>query len=335
VTLDSKPKLSGSTSAWAIPLYRSLSNDALRVLAGLPGNERAFTQVTIQPLDPKDPNNANRSGPDDLDSFKIGDPNNPLADASLCTYIATLDGRSTNCYFYRSAYVDDVHNRSEELSVSSPPVFLRNVIPPRAPVITKELGGDREITLKWASNREMDLKEYRIYRTQSKDSARDLRLMELVHTEMVSAGDPSMRPAELEWTDKPVHGLVNFYYRLVAEDEAGNVSDSSLVVSSRAYDLSPPPPPKPTGAVWVDVGGIAGIRIDWALVPDGTSVLVQRRQSATGTWVDASEWLESNVTSYVDVHVQTHLGYIYRLYAQSAAGNLNEPYLTIEVPSFF
>ena len=32
-------------------------------------------------------------------------------------------------------------------------------------MITKVLGGDRQITLTWASNREQDLKSYRVYRT--------------------------------------------------------------------------------------------------------------------------------------------------------------------------
>ena len=50
-------------TAQAMAYYRGLSNDALRVLAGLPGNERAFTQLTIQPLDPDDPANANRLAP--------------------------------------------------------------------------------------------------------------------------------------------------------------------------------------------------------------------------------------------------------------------------------
>ena len=44
--------------------YRTLSNDALRVLATLPGTEQAFTQRTAAPLDPDDPATANRRGPD-------------------------------------------------------------------------------------------------------------------------------------------------------------------------------------------------------------------------------------------------------------------------------
>ena len=38
----------------AMNYYQGLSEDALRVLAGLPGNEIAFSQLTIQPLDPSE-----------------------------------------------------------------------------------------------------------------------------------------------------------------------------------------------------------------------------------------------------------------------------------------
>ena len=38
----------------AMEYYGKLSNDALRILAGLPGNEVAFSQLTIQPLDPEE-----------------------------------------------------------------------------------------------------------------------------------------------------------------------------------------------------------------------------------------------------------------------------------------
>ena len=56
--------------------YRGLSHDALRVLAGLPGNERAFTQITIQPLDADDPELADRPGPDN-DSEDFLSPTEP------------------------------------------------------------------------------------------------------------------------------------------------------------------------------------------------------------------------------------------------------------------
>ena len=177
-------------AAQAMAFYRGLSNDGLRVLAGLPGNERAFTQITIQPLDPDDPGVANRVGPDNPPDFVV--------DAALRAFVDTLDGRSANRYFYRSAYVDGAHNRGA-LSISSPPVWLHDVTPPRSPILTKALGGDRRITLRWASNREPDLVAYRVYRTDREESARDLSTMTLVHTESVPAGDPLDRPAEVSW----------------------------------------------------------------------------------------------------------------------------------------
>ena len=106
----------------------------MRILAGLPGNERAFTQITIQPLDPEeldpeDPSKkrwGNRVGPSDPDDFELDGPTdptvekNPLWAKNLFQYTDTLPGASLNRYFYRTAYVDGVHNRSE-LSLSSPP----------------------------------------------------------------------------------------------------------------------------------------------------------------------------------------------------------------------
>src|ERR1035437_2360079 len=105
--------------------YQGLSNDGLRVLAGLPGIDRAFTQLTIQPLDSDDPANANRLGPDNPPDFVV--------DPALRATIDTLDGRTTNRYFYRSAYVDGVHNRGP-MGLSSPPIWLPKVTPPRSPL---------------------------------------------------------------------------------------------------------------------------------------------------------------------------------------------------------
>ncbi|HEX5873356.1 MAG TPA: hypothetical protein VFY60_01830, partial [Pyrinomonadaceae bacterium] len=116
-------------TAQAFTYYRSLSADALRVLAGLPGNDAAFTQITTSPLDPSDPASANRRGPDDPDNFQIGDPNNPLSSAALKIFIDKLDGRTTNRHLYRALYIDDAQNRSP-LSLATSPVHIHDVNPP-------------------------------------------------------------------------------------------------------------------------------------------------------------------------------------------------------------
>jgi hypothetical protein len=207
----------------------------------------------------------------------------------LGIYIDTLDGRATNRYFYRAAYVDGAHNRSA-LSLSSPPVYLPNVVPPRAPVITKVLGGDRQITLKWASNREADLLEYRVYRTDSKDNARDLRLMTLVHTEAVPSGDPAARPAEVEWTDKPLPGLVTFYYRVVALDDSGFLFSVGLEYQDDLEQgVLPEGLRQEFGRHGITLGNSATVTTDeagelWRINDQDTSYIARREGDALNTY---------------------------------------------------
>lgn len=298
--------LRGNPAA-ALAAYRKLPNDALRVLAGLPGNERAFLQLTIKPLDPNAPENADRRGPDSPADY-VPQPN-------LRAYIDTLDGRATNRYFYRSIYVDGAQNRSS-LSLSSPPVWLPKVVPPRAPVITKVLGGDRQITLRWASNREADLAEYRVYRADTEASTRDLRLMTQVHTETVPAGDPATRPSEVVWTDTPLPGLVTLYYRLVAVDDIGNVSVPSTTVAGRAFDEALPVPPTPTVA-WILSNGKVRAQVTWTSADE---TLLQRRDDGRGPWIDLVQWRPAGFYTIRDPFSDPVYSYEYRLWARKTTG---------------
>ena len=355
VTLDGIPNLSGTSSAWALYLddhrlpeslpetdSKHLTNDALRILAGLPGNARAFTQLTIQPLDPDDPGCANRRGPSDPDDFKVGDPD-PLAAKSLRVYVDELDGRSTSRYFYRARCVDGAQNLGT-WSHSSPPIHLPNVVPPRTPVITKVLGGDREITLKWASNREPDLKEYWIYRSDSAEAARDLRSMgDPVHKEPVPPGDPAAWPAEVDWTDKSVIGSHGFFYRIVAVDADNNVSVPSPTRIARAFDYSPPAPPTWLSAEWVKLdstgeahtwneivpGFMPGVALSWSSDQPNIKCLVQRTLLTDSFWAPISRWLASTASdstskqwswSFCDRTVEPGNDYLYRLKLINPAG---------------
>ncbi len=295
----------------AMAFYRRLSNDALRVLAGLPGNERAFTQVATKPLDPDDPGNANRIGPDNPSDFPI--------DSELRIYIDKLDGRSANRYFYRAAYVDGAHNRSA-MSLSSPPIYLPDVVPPRAPVITKVLGGDQQITLKWASNREPDLAEYRVYRANSEEAARDLRLMTLVQR-IVPIEDPVARPAEVTWTDTPVPGLVTFYYTVVAVDGADNMSVPSPTIAGRAFEDSRPAPPNwnpPVPGSTPDA-----IVLTWVSPIADLACLVQRRPTGTEDWGNISGWLARGTYTFADILRIPGMAYDYRLRVLDTRGRQN------------
>jgi hypothetical protein len=305
----------------AMTHYHGLSNDALRVLAGLPWTETAFTQITLRPLDSDDPQLANRPGPDNPPDFPI--------DPALRIYIDTLDGRSTNRYFYRSAYVDGAHNRSEHLSLSSPPVYLPNVVPPRTPVLTKVLGGDREIILKWASNREPDLAEYRVYVTDSRENARDLRLMNLIHSEVIPASDPDVRPAEMSWAHAPVGALVTHYYRIVAVDTESNVSQPSPPRSARAFHNTPPEPPEWTSVEWAEEGGSPVVLLRWMSDEPDLTCTLQRRPLSGGGWLAISPPLApiaANAWEFTDRTVDISVSHEYRIQAIDEAGNSNLAY---------
>jgi hypothetical protein len=300
--------------------YRQLSNDALRVLAGLPDNDDAFVQLTVLPLDPADPATANRLGPDDPKGFAI--------DTALRIFVDTLDGRSTNGYFYRATYVDGAHNTSAA-SLASPPVYCPNVVPPRVPVLTKAQGGDRQITLRWNSNREADLAAYRIYRAESAESSADVRLMTEAATVVVTPGDPALRPAEVEWTDLAVKALVPLHYRIAAVDDAGNVSNPSPPVAVQAHDDSRPAPP-----LWgPSTPANGGLQLSWTLADTSHVALVQRRDPTAypPEWTNVTSWLAADTQLAIDTTRIDDRTYVYRIRVRDAGGVTNRDFVELEI----
>ena len=261
--------------------YRALSADALRVLAGLPGNDAAFTQVTTTPLDPDDPNNTNRRGPDDTDDFQIGDPANPLASPNLRLFIDTLDGRTTNRYFYRAAYVDTAHNVSA-LTLAAAPVYLHDGLAPERPVLLEPLSGNKTITVRWIANAEHDLDHYLLFRTDSSQAAQNVTLMTL-HGQI---GKDATSDA-MQFVDS-VPPRIKFYYRLVAVDASGNSSAASDLVAGQAYQS---PPERPTLAPPVWDATHRKVTLTWSASNPTLESRLERRLHGGAIWVAASGWL--------------------------------------------
>ena len=212
------------------------------MLAGLPSSESAFVQLTINPLPhPNDAANANRLGPDNPDDLVL--------DLNERAFIDTLDGRSTNRYFYRAAFVDGAHNLGPQ-GRSSPPVYLRKVVPPKTPVLTKIRGGERQIELRWVRSREPDLSAYRVYRTGDTVNTRDIRKMEHVQELPIVNLDPNEN--EVSWIDTAVPAGIDFHYCITALDSESLPSESppSKLVIGRAVDTVPPKTPHWVSAEW-------------------------------------------------------------------------------------
>jgi hypothetical protein len=260
------PILSGDNDATirdkiraALPHYRMLTDNALRALASLPQNADAFAQQTIEALKHTDPANADRVGSD-------GDGTH-VPSATLCAYSAGIDGKSRNRYFFRAAFVNRAHDMGEP-GPSSPPVYLPKAAPPRVPVITKILGGERQIRLTFASNREDDVAEYRIYRAGDARGARDIRVMTLVGTVTETQPDPALRAKEINWTDPDLPAGKEFLYRLTTLDNNSppNESPPSKAASGHAIDTAPPAAPLWTSALWVLYDPQNATMLPWAEV---------------------------------------------------------------------
>ena len=300
----------------ALVTYRGLSNDGLRVLAGLDGIDKVFMQITPQPLDPDEPDAA---APDGLRWRRVGPDVAPDAlTAGERAYVDVLDGRGTNRWFYRCAYVDEVYNVGP-LGLSSPPVWLPDVVPPRAPAITKVTGGNNVIALRWASNREADLAEYRIYRADRVERGRDLRLMTRIRIEPVAAGPPSGRPSEFMWTDASVVPNQTYVYRITAVDNAGNESSPSSPAHGRAYREVPPDAPAWVSATREVVAGAPLVRLIWTL-NEPLAVVVQRRPTAASLWRTLGAWLPVGTTTFDDPTADPATPYSYRLRGRDIAG---------------
>lgn len=323
----------------AVEAYQNLSNDTMWVLAGLPGNERAFQQLTYTPLDPDDSNNADQRGPDTADSY--------VPSANRRAFIDTLAGRGRNRYFYRAAYVDDANNLSD-MSLSSPPIYLSDVQAPPAPVITRVIGGDREIRLQWRIAPVSNLLEFRIYRTSSREAADDIRLM----------GSPiaTVPGNETSFTDSELLGGRIYYYRIIAVRE-GEAREGVIQLQSppsrpgagKPVDLQAPAPPQITLLEWVQVNAegtiipinepspegelfSSAVRIEWSAEDPSLSCLVQTSNSSSfDSFENASSWLREGEYSFVHLNSQLSFDNRYRIKVVNEAGNTNVEYLTADI----
>jgi hypothetical protein len=306
-TFQAKSALAGIEYREAAKLYDQLDDVTLWWLAARHELSDAYMQVTIKPLDLSDPANADRLGPDN-------DPATFTASGTVRAYIDTLPGKSTNKYFYAVMLLDGAQNPSA-LGGPTPPVYLPKVVPPRAPVITKVLGGDRQITLQWASNREPDLAEYRMYRADNKDDAQDLRSMALVATSATT---------DQSWVDANVPAAVTLYYRLAAVDSAGNVSQPSRPASARAFDDSVPASPQ-----WLTAGPSTSPNarlLSWTAADAALTCLVQRSPSGAGQWKNLSQWLARGLYNFEDDTREVGVQYDYRLVVTDSRGRNNRSF---------
>ena len=103
--------------------------------------------------------------------------------------------------------------------------------------MTGVFGGERHVVLNWRSNREADLREYRVWRDTDATRLADVR--RVAPTATVSASGESTTT----FVDEDLNGLQEYFYRLAAVDHGNNVSPPTALLTARVADSRPPQPP--------------------------------------------------------------------------------------------
>jgi hypothetical protein len=331
----------------AAALYNQLDDVTLWWLASQPELADAYMQMTITPLDLSDLANADRLG--------LDDPSTYVTSSNVRAYTATLAGRSTNRYFFCVMLLDGAQNRSS-LGLPTPPVYLPRVVPPRTPVITKVLGGERQVTIQWAANREPDLAGYRVYRTDDAENAKDLRSMDLAAT--ITQADINLSDPSAQWVDSAnLVGGRKYYYRLTAADTVGNESEPTRAQVGVAVDTREPRP-EWTEQTWllhrkaydaftdwpadgiVPAGYEPVLRLGWQCdIPDPQFVLRRMRDPET-TWSQPNKVVTqpspTGAFAFIlfDYDADPTLAAAYRLKVRSPRGvwSANDALLVISLP---
>jgi hypothetical protein len=279
-------------NAWAERFYAGAEEDEARVAALVTrtGNDSVFVQITTTAIE------VNR-------------------------FSDSLDGRSPARFVYR-VLTFSLADRPGAATGASSLFTVPGNIRPTTPMISSAVGGDGKATITWAQGAGTRQVKYRLFRAESMQDARDVRLMtQIYETALLSPAIGSVS------RDDPAEGGHEYYYRLVAVDAQGSASTPSPMVGVRVFDLSVPAAPTlTTGTRSTDV-----VTLAWTSASK-VRVKVFRRKVNTLDWRAASSWLQFGTTSFVDRSAYAGVAYEYRLDAESAAGKAAPPGAFLQVP---
>jgi hypothetical protein len=278
--------------------YAGLIPQQLQILASLPDNTAAFTQLTGLAISETDAAFEDRVT--EIPNPLNGSAYAPDPDNILLYVDDTLDGRGSNRYFYALKTLD-TNGLTSPLSPATLPVECPKTTPPPAPVLTTISGGVNQINIKWAKNPGAVISGYLVYRTQDKKLARDWRRMELIKAsvdhDFSVAVDGELPHKEFEFVDSSVLPRQPYFYVVVAvglsDDDKWLKSRSSSPKSGQAYDFTPPEPPIWISANWD--GSRSIIHLEWSTT-ENLDCEVKRYSKESATYFVVSDRLAA--TSY-------------------------------------
>ena len=164
-------------------------------------------------------------------------------------------------------------------------------------------GGDGQAHFRWERNGEIDLKEYRLFRSINNLDSFNLLV--------------SLKQAE--YVDRFLEYDTTYYYYLTAIDNAGNESLPTNIIDIQPLNISAPQPPSRLNVSGYNnpQQGTQEIQLSWVPpdIGDLKNYLVYRGPDSTFT-PNASTFIDStNIAIYIDRFVQLNQKYYYKVIA--------------------
>jgi hypothetical protein len=267
-------------------------------------------------------------------------------------YRDRLDGRVLNRFVYRMRAIDRAGNLAnwpadpplEDAGEICVVVDIPDTTPPSPPIWSGSAPNDDGLALLWAPNAEPDLLGYRLYRAYDAADATDVRSMTpllsgatpegtggliAVSVQLGGDGEPTIETVELAGGDRPPGWLIRFvdtevesartvYFRLIAEDTAGNRSLPSELLTTRYPKRQPPSPPS-----WESLIVVSGrVELIWTAEEDDLECLVMRRIEGTNFWRPVGPWRLRGEYAFVDTGVTSGETYEYFVRVRDRVGHV-------------
>ncbi|MDN5852026.1 MAG: hypothetical protein L0K86_04115, partial [Actinomycetia bacterium] len=244
----------------------------------------------------------------------INNPNvdvsgNPIKSGLTESTFTDEDVANGSTYHYRVVAVDGNDNSSEASEIAS--ITIGDQQDPAAPTGLTATGGDRSVALTWTASGSDDVNGYRIYRSTTPT-------VDISPANLVTGVDEVTT-----YDDNSVENDTTYYYAVVAVDQAGNESPSSVIASATPTDTTAPS--APTGLAATGGDGIVELTWDANGEPDISGYRVYRGDSAdvaTGpgaTPITGTSLLPT--PAYTDTPVENGTTYFYAVVAVDSHGN--------------
>ena len=231
---------------------------------------------------------------------------NRIAQPSSTLY--TDSGLVAGGYYYKVTAEDaagNVSGASNEVTATIP-----DTTPPSAPSGLSASMLGTTVSLSWsASTDDVGVAKYDLYRGTSAGFT-------------PSVGNRIAQPVGTSYADSGL-AVGTYYYKVAAEDAAGNISGPSNEVSANVADTTPPSAPANLAASIVGTT----VNLSWSASSDNVGVLrynLHRGTSAGFTPTTANRIAQTGSTLYSDIGLAAGT-YYYKVTAEDAAGNLSPP----------